>query len=517
MNRLKILYFLAHPYHIGGAAKVLLKQAEIIKKLGHTVKVVIQNDDNNSHSAVFDELCIKKNLKYTSCIYPIATCIEEIDLLGAIDCYSNVKNIIDEYRPDIMHSVQLNISVEMVARYENIPHLMNIYPTSVSSFNISWMNIFPQYHSSDSELFCRRWSEGINITSKCLRVPYEPHDNSECVSQSKNSNRLSEYNLICIGYFSALKNQLEILYFVKMCIEQGYDVHIIFLGDVDNKYGEKCKDYVQNNNMSNIVEFTGFLIDIDNYLREADLLIHASVAESYPGVIVEAMANKVPVLCTPAGGVPELVKDGINGFLTEGFTANDLMKCFKRYIYHKNTDIKNIISEAYLTYKNNHTYQKQGEGLEEYYSYIISHRKKDHDKELVSNMNDAINSIKMFYDKQTIKYEYTKKHMWYLYYLSLLKKKQDAWIWGAGKMGQYALEWIQLLGWNVKGYIDTNKEGNYLGYSVIKPNEMELEKNDIVFVAVADFEALTSITKFLEKKRMHRNIDYFLVCNNPSV
>jgi glycosyltransferase involved in cell wall biosynthesis len=51
--------------------------------------------------------------------------------------------------------------------------------------------------------------------------------------------------------------------------------------------------------------------------RGADIFCLSSLREGCPNVIMEALATGIPVAATRVGGVPELVKDGVNGFLAK--------------------------------------------------------------------------------------------------------------------------------------------------------------------------------------------------------
>ena len=509
---MKILYFLAHPNNIGGAAKVLLKQAVIMKNLGHTVKVVIQDDKFGNHTSIYDDLCNESELDYTSLIYPISTNIEGIDIMGCLDSYGDVFQLVKDYKPDVLHSVQLNIAVELVARDSHIPHVMNIYPVLENSFDFPWENVFPQYHSSDSYFFCKKWEKGLGVISHCVRVAYE-RKAATLFREVK-----EDIKLLCIAYFTEYKNQLEIIKFIEICNNKGLHTSIRFIGNDKTQYGKKCKKYVSENNLDNLVEFVGEVPYVEKFLDESDALIHASYVESYPGVIVEAMASKIPVIVSPVGGISELVKDRENGILINGFSAQDIYYAFKAFVaLHKTGKLDLIINNAFRTYKDNHSFASVGKQLCAMYQYVIDHGYNPRHIKL-NGYTYYKELFQCFLNNhaECVLSQYILSRTWLLYYLEeRIEKNSTALIWGTGELSEFALEICQLLNMKVLGYVDTYKSGKFKEYNIFKPNKGIILSTDYIIISATNINACSEISRYLESLHLKRNINYYFLENNP--
>ena len=65
--------------------------------------------------------------------------------------------------------------------------------------------------------------------------------------------------------------------------------------------------------------------DVQNIFREIDVLVVPSIwYENAPLVIQEAFLSRTPVIASRIGGIPELVKDGVNGLLFDAGDPRDL-------------------------------------------------------------------------------------------------------------------------------------------------------------------------------------------------
>jgi glycosyltransferase involved in cell wall biosynthesis len=63
------------------------------------------------------------------------------------------------------------------------------------------------------------------------------------------------------------------------------------------------------------VTFLGEVPDVAPLLAESDLFVLPSRSEAFPNALIEAMASASPVVASAVGGIPEVVRPGVNGLL----------------------------------------------------------------------------------------------------------------------------------------------------------------------------------------------------------
>ncbi len=511
---MKILYFLAHPGVVGGADKVLLKEAKIMQMRGHNVHVLLPLADEYANTDV-KNLCDTLFLSYEECCYKCAVCIEDIDILATDVDYVDITKRVESFAPDFIHYNQLNLTAEVVSNQFRIPHLMSIFPVSEESFNIEWCNVFPKYHCADSILYSDKWKTGLHIESRCIRVPYEKSVEVD-VKQTVDDGYI---RIINVGNVDRYKRQLDLIKCVEKCIANGMKIMLTFLGYCNSSYGVECANYVEEHSLRGMIHFKGYVDNVEEYMSTSDVLIHTSSTESYPGVLVEAMANHVPIISTPAGGITELVVDGENGFLTGGFGEEYISEAFERFLVaREDGSLNRIIENAYITYCNNHSFSAVGERLEEYYNQIMC----NYDFRgtfCISELKDLVKDIRYCFPNSDYS-EYTLNHLWYLYHIRRIAREQSytsAYIWGAGQYGFKIREWVEVLEICLKGYIDKNKKGSYLGVNIYSPSEIIIADDEVVFVAIGNADAMKDINQGLILTGKKRNFDMFNAVNNPCV
>ena len=90
-------------------------------------------------------------------------------------------------------------------------------------------------------------------------------------------------------------------------------------------YEEEIMLIVKKRDIADRIHWTGFQKDVDAQLQQMDLFVLPSLfGEGLPMVVLEAMAQGVPVIASRVEGIPEAVRDGADGLIFEPGNATDL-------------------------------------------------------------------------------------------------------------------------------------------------------------------------------------------------
>lgn len=126
------------------------------------------------------------------------------------------------------------------------------------------------------------------------------------------------FKIIMISRLEPVKNIEGVLNVVKRLKNEGREIRLSIAGK--GSIEGELKNLVQNLEIHENVDFLGLISDPYPHLLEADLYLLNSHSEGFSNSLVEAMYSKTPSLSTSVGAAPEIIEDGISGFLTP---AND--------------------------------------------------------------------------------------------------------------------------------------------------------------------------------------------------
>ena len=67
--------------------------------------------------------------------------------------------------------------------------------------------------------------------------------------------------------------------------------------------------------IAEVTRFEGWIDDVNEYFRKVDINVLASLSETFPYSLLEGAYEHCPAIATDVGGIPDLIEDGVSGFL----------------------------------------------------------------------------------------------------------------------------------------------------------------------------------------------------------
>jgi N-acetyl-alpha-D-glucosaminyl L-malate synthase BshA len=161
--------------------------------------------------------------------------------------------------------------------------------------------------------------------------------------------------IVHVSNFRPLKRIKDVLEIFKK-INEKINSKLIMVGDGPEK--KKAKEFLRKHNLKNKVIFLGKTNQVDEILCSSDLFLLPSEKESFGLAALEAMALKVPVVSSNAGGLKDLNINGNSGYTSDVgdidsmaqnaikiLTDNSLEKRYRIQAFEnaKKYDIKKVI------------------------------------------------------------------------------------------------------------------------------------------------------------------------------
>lgn len=118
-------------------------------------------------------------------------------------------------------------------------------------------------------------------------------------------------HVVWVGVMQPVKRLPMLLHAVAGCPE----ITLTLVGDGPER--PRVERLVDDLALRERVRFTGFVADPAAALDAGDLFVLPSAAEACPMALLQAMAQGTPVVASRAGGIPEIVRDGVDGWLVD--------------------------------------------------------------------------------------------------------------------------------------------------------------------------------------------------------
>lgn len=144
-----------------------------------------------------------------------------------------------------------------------------------------------------------------------------------------------------------------------MLKEHDRNLRLTLAGPISDEYLSSLKKSVSDLGLDTVVRFVGPIPPekMPDVYKVHDVLIHASVIESWPNTVLEAMASGLVPICTDRGGTRDLIQHEKNGFI---FSYGDVGELAARILTLLNAPeyLKEFGQAAYESVYNKHNFER---------------------------------------------------------------------------------------------------------------------------------------------------------------
>ena len=307
----------------GGAERIALNICnQLASKPGYDV-LLITFESANAYAFLTEHL----NWKVVSAdVIPSITGKSTINI-------SELQKTIDAFEPDIIH-MHLFKAIMVVSQidYNRAHYFMHFHDNIHRLANFSPFKLFKKQMWTDlyeKRMIVRAYSKkqvtAIAISKDSSRYAQKVLPGKISVLTLPNAidraRFLSEvspesvHRLVMIGSLVKKKNQLLALQTIMVLKSRGVSVSLDLIGD--GVMREELEQFVQQNELTEWIQFHGMIDLPEVVLRECSIYIHTAKTEAFGLVLIEAMAAALPVITTDGGGNRDLIIEGENGFIIE--------------------------------------------------------------------------------------------------------------------------------------------------------------------------------------------------------
>lgn len=171
-----------------------------------------------------------------------------------------------------------------------------------------------------------------------------------------------------ISYFADHKAHEDAIAALRIVRERGYKARLFLAG-----HGERephLRNLVRAQGLDDVVTFLGYWEEIRDLLAFFDLFVVSSRQEGLSTSIIDAFFAGCPVVATDAGGIPELVKDGLTGLLRRKGDPSSLAEGII-YAIENPTAMKEMAERARSLAEEHFTAKRMAEGNLEVYLRLL--------------------------------------------------------------------------------------------------------------------------------------------------
>jgi len=192
--------------------------------------------------------------------------------------------------------------------------------------------------------------------------------------------------VLFVGGLLVMKGILELVHAAKMCADAGLNVKFIMVGDTPrDDRGVKarllhalgfshdvkgyCRDYISEHMLDDLIDFSGFTLDIESVYRNADVLCFPSHLNAVGRPVIEAALLKVPSIVAIRNAEEDTMIHKETGLCIQEKDAQSLFDAVC-YFYNNPDEIKRMGEASYHLARQNFDISKNAERIRGIYQSL---------------------------------------------------------------------------------------------------------------------------------------------------
>lgn len=335
--KIAILVGLFPPKWLAGTEIATYHLAEHLAQRGHEVHVITS----------LDEGLPEENYEKGFYIHRLPR--TKIRFAGAFIFWADIVRVIEKISPDIVHAQSLGIGVPALLSKNllKIPYV--VWGQGSDVYLPDW------FTKLTSKTIIKNANSVIALTEDMKRamqaiynrdITIVPNgiDLKEYISELPVQNvEGAEKRILFVGRLHPVKGVQYLLGAMKMVHQELPEAKLILVGDGEER--EHLENLTDSLGIRGCVEFAGRVPHerVKDYMNQAEVFVLSSLSEGFPVTILEAMACGLPVVATRVGGVPDIIKNGTNGYLVDTMNQEQIAEALLNLLQDK--QLRKDISE----------------------------------------------------------------------------------------------------------------------------------------------------------------------------
>lgn len=214
----------------------------------------------------------------------------------------------------------------------NVPYVLNFhgkgFRENLQNANLLWRKIVAHTltRALGGIVLCDALRQDVNMVipdSSLFPVPNAIQDRPRMPRHPARD----YVQVLFLSNLAPAKGPFEFLMAASIVHQKRHDVRFVIAGaDWDTNYTEELRAYVDEHGLRPFVDFRGGVFEKakDELFSSSDIFVFPTHFETFGLVNLEAMRAGLPVVSSSEGAIPEVVQDGVTGFIVDSHSPEEI-------------------------------------------------------------------------------------------------------------------------------------------------------------------------------------------------